>query len=55
MPKTAKFKKLLKSTREFYVGKPVPESFQKRYGKVYDRKEAESVGYAIAKKRGWRV
>jgi len=51
MPKPQKFKELLASTRKTYMDKHVPPAYQKRYGKVYDRKEAESIAFAIAKKR----
>ena len=55
MPKTLKFKKLLENVEEHYEGKQVPVKFQPKYGKVYSKEEARSIGYAIAKKRGYRT
>jgi len=55
MPKSKKFKALLKSTKEYYVGRKVPPKYQKQYGKIYDEEEAKQVAYAIGKKHGWRV
>jgi hypothetical protein len=55
MPESKKVKKLLKSTEEYYKGKKVPAKYQKKYGKTYDKKEARSIGFAIAKKQGWKV
>ena len=55
MPKTKKFKKLLKATEEHYIGKRVPKKYQKKYGKRYSKEEAESIAYAIAKKLNWRT
>jgi hypothetical protein len=50
-----KLKKLLKSTEQYYEGKKVPARYQKKYGKVYDKEEAKSIAYAIAKRQGWKV
>jgi len=50
-----KLQKLLKSTEEYYKGKKVPKPYQKKYGKTYDKKEARSIAYAIAKRQGWKV
>ena len=47
-------KKLLSGTEEFYTGKKVPKEYQGRYGKVYSEEEARSIGFAIARKRGWK-
>jgi HEPN domain-containing protein len=55
MPKTKKFLKLLKATKEHYIGKEVPKKYQKRYGKRYSKEEAESIAFAIAKAKGWRI
>lgn len=55
MPKSKKFKRLLKAAEKYYVGKEVPVKFQGKYGKVYDKEEARSVAYAIARKLGWRT
>lgn len=55
MPKTQKFKKLLRAVRKQYVGKKVPKLYQKVYGKIYSKKEAERIAYAIARRRGWRI
>ena len=55
MPKSRKFKELIKSTRAYYTGKKVPAKYRERYGKVYSKKEAESVAYAIGKKKKWRT
>ncbi len=50
-----KLAKLLKSTEKYYAGKKVPKAYQKKYGKTYDKEEARSIGYAIAKREGWKV
>lgn len=55
MPKSKKFKELIESMKEHYVGKPVPKKYQKKYGKIYDEDEAVSIAYATAKKLGWRT
>lgn len=55
MPKSKKLTKLLKSTESYYKGKKVPKAYQKKYGKIYSKEEARSVGYAIAKREGWKV
>jgi len=55
MPKTRKFKKLLKDVKEQYLGKKVPEKYRKKYGKIYDAEEVKSIAFAIAKKLGWRT
>jgi hypothetical protein len=55
MPYTKKFEKLLKSTTKFYTGKKVPLKYRKRYGKVYSKKEAQSVAFAIGRKKGFRT
>jgi len=55
MPKTKKFEKLLKSTKEHYVGKKVPLKYRERYGMIYDKEEARQIAFAIAKSKNWRV
>jgi len=55
MPKTKKFKKLLRAVRKQYLGKKVPKKWRKKYGKLYDKEEVRRIAYAIAKKQGWRV
>jgi len=55
MPKTKKFKKLLRVTKKNYIGKPVPEKYRSKYGKTYDEEEAKSIAYAIARKLKWRT
>jgi len=55
MPKTRKFKKLFLSVKKQYLGKPVPKLYQKRYGKVYGRKDITGMSYAIAKSKGIRI
>ena len=55
MPKIKKFRKLLRKTKEYYTGRKVPSKYQQQYGKTYDEEEAEQVGYAIAKSRGWKI
>lgn len=55
MPKTKKFRKLLKATKAHYVGKKVPTVWQEKYGKRYSEAEARRIAYAIAKKAGWRT
>lgn len=55
MPKTKKFKKLLKGIEKQYLGKKVPKKFQKKYGEKYDKKETKSVAFAIAKSKGWKI
>jgi len=55
MPKTKKFKKLLKSVEKTYLGEKPKKKYQKKYGKKYDKKETKSVAYAIAKIKDWRV
>ncbi len=50
-----KLTKLLKSTQEYYKGRKVPKPYQKKYGKTYDKEGPRSIGYAIAKREGWKV
>jgi len=49
MPKTKKFKALIKSVKDQYLGKPVSKKYRKKYGKVYDKKEVLGIAYSIAK------
>jgi len=55
MPKTRKFRKLLKVVKKQYLGKKVPRKYQKKYGKRYDSDEVERIAYAIATSKGWRI
>ena len=55
MPKSKKFKKLISNVEGYYIGKKVPRSYQEKYGKIYDKEEAKSIAYAIAKKKKWKV
>lgn len=55
MPKTKDFKKLLKNVKKTYLGKPVKKKYTKRYGKIYDLDEIESIAYGIAKSRGIKI
>ena len=55
MPKSKKFRELLKSTEKQYAGKKVLKPYQKKYGKVYSKKEAKSVAYAIGKSKKFKV
>lgn len=50
IPKSKKFKKLLSSVVGTYSGKKVPPMYKDKYGKVYSKKEAKSIAYAIARK-----
>lgn len=50
MPLTKSGKKLKKIFEEEYTGKKVPKEFQSKYGKVYSKKEADSVFYAFERK-----
>ena len=55
MPKSKKFKKLLKATQKQYAGKEVPKAWRAKYGKQYSKEEAKSIAYATARKLGWKV
>ena len=55
MPKTKQFGKLFRSVKRQYLGRPVPKQYQKRYGKVYGKKDVTGFSYAIAKSRGIRI
>ena len=55
MPKTEAFKKLKNALSKEYVGRIVPEKYQKRYGKRYDDSEMESLAYAVARSRGIKI
>lgn len=55
MPKTKSGKRFVRSVTNFYRGKKVPMKYRSRYGKVYSSKEAKSVAFAIAKKKGIRL
>ena len=52
MPKTKAFRKLERSVRKQYLGKPVPLRYRARYGKRYGARDVKSVSYAIARKMG---
>lgn len=55
MPKSKAFKKLLANVEETYLGKPVEKRFRKRYGLIYDKRETESLAFAIAKSKGIKI
>lgn len=55
MPKTKEFTELLSNVKKEYTGKKVPKKYQHKYGKVYSEREAKSIGFAIAEKRGMRT
>ena len=55
MPKTKKFRKLLKAVEKQYLDKPVPKMYQKKYGQVYQMDEVEGIAIAIAKRNRWRT
>lgn len=42
-----KLKKIFEKT---YVGKTVPKKYQAKYGKIYDKKEADKIFYATMNK-----
>ena len=52
MPQTQEFKKLKANLFREYLGEPVPSKYQARYGKMYNKRDIESMAYAIAKSRG---
>lgn len=43
-----KLKKIFEKT---YIGKKVPKKYQDKYGKIYDKEEADEVFYAWWNKR----
>jgi len=47
-------KKLRLEFEREYTGKKVPKKWQKKYGKVYSKKEADKIFYAWENKRGVR-
>lgn len=49
MPLTKDFLKFEKRIEREYLGKPVPASFTKKYGKKYNKKDIRPLSYAIAK------
>jgi hypothetical protein len=55
MPHSKIFKELLKNVETEYTGKKVPEKYKSKYGKAYDKKEAKSIAYAIAKSKGIKI
>ena len=55
MPKSKEFKQIIKNVKSTYLGKPVKTKYQKKYGKIYDEDEIESVAFAIAKSRGVKI
>ncbi|MDD2658019.1 MAG: hypothetical protein PHD04_05265 [Candidatus Pacebacteria bacterium] len=55
MPLTKDFKILRKAVEKQYAGKPVPLKYQKRFGKIYSKKEAATIAYPIAKTRGIKI
>lgn len=50
MPLNKEGRKLKKLFELEYTGKPVPRKYQSRYGKVYSKKEADSVFFAFERK-----
>ena len=44
------YDRLVKKVAANYEGKRVPKKYQPKYGKIYDKDEAKSVGYAVATK-----
>jgi len=55
MPKSEKFKRLLKTVRRQYLGKEVPKVYRSQYGLQYDEDEIEKIAFAIVKKLGMRT
>ncbi|MBW2965490.1 hypothetical protein KY342_00130 [Candidatus Woesearchaeota archaeon] len=55
MPLTKGFKELLKNLESEYLGKKVDKKYRKQYGKIYDKKDIKSFGYALAKSRGIKI
>lgn len=55
MPRTKQFEELLKNVRKTYLGKEVNPKYKKKYGKIYNKNEIESVAFAIASKRGIKI
>jgi len=55
MPQSKVFRQLLKSMEKEYLGKKVPEKYQDKYGKRYDKSEVKSFSYAVAKSRGIKI
>jgi len=49
---TKAFNKLFKNVKKQYLGKEVPEPYQKVYGKKYNKKEILPLAIKIAKSRG---
>ena len=52
---TESFKKLKGALTEEYLDKQVPQKFQERYGKTYDKEDIKSFAYAVARSRGIKV
>lgn len=55
MPKTQAFKKIKASLTSQYLNKPVPQQYQNRYGKRYDKSDIESFTYAVARSKGIKI
>jgi len=55
MPHTKSFNRLLRNLEDEYLGEQVPNKYQNRYGKRYDKKDIKSFGYAIAKSKGIKI
>lgn len=55
MPQSRKFGELVRNVKKYYTGKPVPKRYQGKYGKFYDKDEAEEIAFAIASKKHWRT
>jgi len=52
MPFTKSFKKLLKDVESTYLGTKVPKKYQKSYGKIYNKKDIDTLAIRIAKVKG---
>ena len=55
MPQTKDFKKLMKNVEDTYWGEKVPREYQKDYGKIYNKKDLETLSIRIAKSRGIKI
>ena len=55
MPKSDEFKKLKSNILKEYLGEPVPSEYIDKYGKVYNKKDIESMAFAIAKSKGIKI
>jgi len=55
MPHSKVFKELLKNMESEYTGKKVPLKYQKKYGKMYQKKETKSIAFAVANSKGIKI